>query len=848
MTGADASRQAADAAAQLGRQLSAIGLVNPLPSLAVAGVGYLVAFIAAVFALLSAGIGVAIVGGGEATGDLGQEVLGAEEAFTGIGALIRLPFQVVALGTFGSYGLDAMIPFAGEVSMSLRFLPFLVTAALVVTCLLGGSFVRRRQPASRLLGVAVNSVLGGLVLALVVLVAARIAAQPIPTGGIGDFSVHAAGPDAFFGAWLLGSASLLLGQLRGAPRPAWWPVVADLSAGARLMAVHALALMVVVGIWIWLAHAVTSIADGEIGAVFAPLFAVPLLLGHLLAYATGLSALSSGSAGISGSVVDLVGGGAATEWFTVFDLEWYVWLPTLLLSLAVVVGVSVLWNHARSIVPGSVAALLISWTALPVVFFVGGIIALVLAHVGISVQASTVGDGRAALSLAPWTPVLFGIAGAVVEVSSRFLAPILAPFVPAAMLSWFRRPAASAATAPSGPVPVPETEPPAPGQYGIMPGDAGPAADPATPASAAPHQRAAVPVAAPVPAPAAVARPLSAKARRRVLAGGIAVGTLAVLAVAATIAIGVVSSMFFSPGKQVEAYLGAVQDGDYGQAVSISPPNVSHGQRVLLSDQIGAATEGGISGYTIDSVETEGEIATVTATLEQDGVRSEQVFVLERTGRSFLLFPHWELEDVQLAEVYTYLPMDGSRVIEVNGVSVDLQDVPTEIDEEGFEMARLPVLPGRYTVTYPNDSPYLDQMPIEFSISAGGDPVEPAYAFPSYEVNAEGEKAVSAQVVADLDECAQQEVTEPDGCPFSTYVYGADSGTWSITTYPEVTLTNMGEGYFYAESEYGSGEAVFTYQYEQWDGTTTEETRTTSFSISASVVFAADGSIAIDYM
>lgn len=204
-----------DAAAQLRAQLSGLGIVNPLPAVVASLLSYAAALVSAAIVVVIMVLGLALAGSGSAVGELGADVLGTDVALSGIGAALRMPFQLVALAAFGSYGLDVAVPFAGEMTLSLRFMPLLVTAVFLGAAYIGGRFVGRRQPGTGPLGIATSAAVGGVVAGLLVVLAARLMAQPIPVEGM-TLGVHAAGIDAFLGAMVLGGVAL---SFTGAPAP-----------------------------------------------------------------------------------------------------------------------------------------------------------------------------------------------------------------------------------------------------------------------------------------------------------------------------------------------------------------------------------------------------------------------------------------------------------------------------------------------------------------------------------------------------------------------------------------------------------------------------------------------------
>lgn len=847
-----ASQEASAALLALKAQLTGLGLRNPLPALAVGAISYAVALVFSAIALLLFSLGTLLASLKTLTGDLGEEFADAADAsggggLSGVGAVLRAPFQLVAMGAFGSYGAEATIPFAGLVSVSLRLVPFLATAALVASAYLGGRYIQRRRGADvtlrGLVDIVVSALLGGLTAAFLVIVLARITAQPVPLEELGSMSFHAAGVDAFFGAFVLVGAGLLIGRLRALPRAPWAAPLSELGAGIRLAAVHAVLLTVVVGAWIWFALAVRLIGDGDAGTAFALLLVAPLLVGQLLAFVPGLSVLSSGTAGLRGSIVEMLGdtiGEEATRTtFWIGDLPWYVWLVALLLSLGTTLGVAVLWNRARPAGTPGVLGLVVGLVAVPAGFLLVSLAQLVVGSVSLGASVGNLGSGSVFVALAAWSPAIALLVGALVEVVARFLAPLAAPFIPEVAVRWFRSGAATAAApavadvqGPGGEVPLGHSHP----WQGGGPGTSGavgtaPTAPGTPPAASAPR------------------RPLSARGRRRLVSGAIGAGSLLVLIVAAVVAYNVLSATVFSPTKKVEAYLEALEAGKFGEATELSPPNAANDQRVLLTDEVGAAVDGGLTGHTVGEVTKEGDSATVAVTLDEDGKRTDATYMLTRTGRTFGIFPKWTMEDLDYREVNVYAPDEGGSV-DVNGVQIDLTDIPREDDGEGYRYVALPVLPGDYTVTYTGGSPLLDQTPTELDVPAAtevdaGD--QGLWVAPAQTINDDGRAAIDEELHAVLDSCAEKTDAQPEGCPFSTYTWSQQGeGSWEITGYPEYTVEPYEEGYFILSSDLSGGTASYTYTWEGFTGPE-EQTDETTFTLNALVSFPDEGGVTIEF-
>lgn len=414
-------------------------------------------------------------------------------------------------------------------------------------------------------------------------------------------------------------------------------------------------------------------------------------------------------------------------------------------------------------------------------------------------------------------PFLALLLGGVVEGLSRPLAPLVGQIVPERVRRLVRGPRAVA---------------PAPGAVAVASGADGSGAGAPSDTGAA----AAAPTAAAAPVPlggGSERTPMTKEAKRRLmLVLGLVGGALA-LVVAGIIGVAVVSSTMFAPEKEVEAYLDAVSAGDYGKAAELAPPNAPNGNRILLTDAVGAKTEKRVTSYTIDDVTKSGDSATVTATLDQDGKRTQQVFTVQRDGSRFLVLPEWKLGEVDYSEITFFVP-NGIEKISVNGVEVDITKLETQPEVEGYLAASLPVQPGTYEFTAPALSEYVEAAPVSIPVGAdgtmgdqGGD------VSPDYTLNQKGVEKVQADVNAKIDECAATGDPSPEGCPLMTYSYNDIPGTWTVASYPVIAVQQDGEGSFYVSTE-TSGSATFTYSYDSF-GTATQMTQEDTLTVNGQV-------------
>ncbi|WP_246821630.1 hypothetical protein, partial [Brachybacterium sp. HMSC06H03] len=451
-------------AAQATATLRKVGIGTPVPTLVTGALAYLVALLAALVVIVSAVLAVLTADTGASTDPTGGAAAPATDdaGFAGIIGLLGIPFQLVALASFGSYDAELQMGFLGSLSLSWRGLPLLITAAMTVFAFLAARTAQRRWSSNGPLGALLWSGLSGLGVALVALLVTRLTAVSIedPANGL-SLSMHAAGADMFFGTWTLITLPLLLGHLAGMRKPDWWPLVADLAAAPRLVLVHALAFAVPVGLLALAAGTIAQIVDGEGRSVLGALLALPLWGPTALALLPGLGMLVVPvRASTRGDVGDLGLGrgitpqsGTQSLWFV--DLPWYVWLPMVLIALLVPLLIALLWHRDREIPAGNVLAQFTSWAALPLAYTFCALVLLALVHVRMDAEMGFLGAMGVSMSLAAWMPVVAFFLGLAVEVIARFGAPFVDRFVPGPLVNWFRRSARARraeSAAPAAPV------------------------------------------------------------------------------------------------------------------------------------------------------------------------------------------------------------------------------------------------------------------------------------------------------------------------------------------------------------------------------------------------------------
>ncbi len=224
----------------------------------------------------------------------------------------------------------------------------------------------------------------------------------------------------------------------------------------------------------------------------------------------------------------------------------------------------------------------------------------------------------------------------------------------------------------------------------------------------------------------------------------------------------------FSAQATVERYLDALHDGRTGDAIELVWPDGNEGALVALSND--PALRPTLSAIT--QTETLDGITTVTADVLLLGDTVSVDFVLKR-GQSWSPLNSWEFAAAPTAVVTVEASPDGEGSL--NGTR--------QSD------SRRVLIPSAVVVG--SASPWFDadNVPIPVSIR-GVEFIVPAVFEPTSRLVDE----MDAVVREYLDACATKTRLAPPECPFGalTFERVAAGPTWSITSYPEISITPDG--------------------------------------------------------
>jgi len=255
---------------------------------------------------------------------------------------------------------------------------------------------------------------------------------------------------------------------------------------------------------------------------------------------------------------------------------------------------------------------------------------------------------------------------------------------------------------------------------------------------------------------------------RRAVVSWIAVGILFVTA--CVLSVIALNADLYSAGGFVRSYLDALDRRDAAAALAM-PGVVADNSEALLTD----AALGGLGDIRIisDTRSANGtHIVVAGVTLDSGPIRT--TFELEPLAAHLGLFSTWRFSTSPLATLA--VSASGDDTVSVN----DEQLALTGDDDH------LVFVPGVYRLD--RESAWLEATDLSVAVTTVGTVTD---ATLEIRANAAFRAAASRQITATLDECAEQQVLQPGGCPFGRVVDDRVAGTvrWSIAEYPVVTLS-----------------------------------------------------------
>ncbi len=652
----------------------------------------------------------------------------------------QLAVQLVAMGFFGAPGftVKASIPFLGNIDGSGGgfAVPLILTAISAALLFFGARLAGNRVPVAKMPRPWIFALAAGLTLTILVNVSAAIFAISFPAvPSIQASPVTSATFGSVFFAFLIGAYAAYAGVVSPNSRE-------GANTGLRANTVGVLEVVAVhLGIFLAVAlPAVTIVMGIKYGwqatlsaPLWAPTAGVFLAgLGHLGAAGRSWSMTSygSGSANSAGSEYAWAFGDGLSQ----FNIPGWTGWVLLLLTLIAVLASSTFWYLRRP----AVGTRMLARAALPLAFLVAGMLLTWITTVSAFFQAGSLVNASGSVALAWWTPFIMLVWGIMIEASTYFVAPLLVPYVPAALVKRIVR----AAPAVSGPPTTSVSHP-----------------------AFAPRE------------------PLSPSKRRKVKIVLSTVMAVAVLVAGTAITLNVIRGTH-GPDAPVRSYLEALTKGEAGKAMGIADPGLPNDQRALLTDEAYSKTNKRVDGFDIVSSSTTEDHATVVAELRQDGRKQRTTFSLRKDNPD-LMDDHWRMETAPMSQLSLRLDTWVPAVM-VNG-----QEVKTGADPGSYSTPELtiPALPGEYVVELPASEKYLEAEKSTALVQIGGSQ-QSGGASLSVQPSAELVKEVNAQADAYLAQCLKSTEASPANCPNRMYAGSyARNFTWGLDAKPTFSLT-----------------------------------------------------------
>ncbi|MEA5455807.1 hypothetical protein SPF06_13815 [Sinomonas sp. JGH33] len=754
----------------------------------------------------------------------------------------QIPFQVaaqwVAMSQFGTLGatLEATVPFMGSIhgSVSTFGVPLLFTAISAALCFAGGRFTARKTPRASTLSQWVGALASGAVFCVLANAVAAGLAIPLSAPNLKVDPATAFSVGSVFGSFIVATLAFAAGRGSLLPRTNRWDVVHSWLRPVAAVGVHyALFLVIAIPAAIIVVGVRFGWSATLSASLWAPTAGLDLVgLGHLSPLSRSWSSrvMFSSSSNTSGS--DLSLGMNLAE----FGIPaWAGWL-LVLLAIAAALCTSVFWHLRRGPIATNGTR---GWAPLPAAYLAAGLVTAWLSIATVSVDLSNIASVHGNVMLTPLTGLALLAWGLVVEASSRYVAPHLAPYVP---LPLARRivangqgqSAAIEAVGSPGDAASPDTAG-TPGAGALVNGgQQATSASASAPAATLPH---------PALAP---RKPLSPRAKRTLVVTVGAGAVLAVLAIGAAITLSVLKGSN-GPDKPVTGYLQALVDGQASKALSLSDPNVANEQRVLLDDAVYSKAARRIDGFSIISTKVNGDSATVVAEVRQSGRKQESTFSLRKDNPN-LLGDNWKLTSALLGKLTI------SADVQLHKATVNGQDIPVSFASNGYSLKgpQLPVLPGEYTIELPASEKYLTAQKVVVLVSIDDYTgmarldVEPSEALIT---------EAAAQADAHLAECLKSTEARPQDCPFGIY---ATSSTirnlrWALVKKPSYRLAqdyaaSGTSGWTLRTDDRGEAKADFERDRSYGFGTPEWKSDSSSSSVSFSAkVSVQNGSVRLEY-
>ncbi|MEV6810750.1 M48 family metalloprotease [Micromonospora sp. NPDC051296] len=317
--------------------------------------------------------------------------------------------------------------------------------------------------------------------------------------------------------------------------------------------------------------------------------------------------------------------------------------------------------------------------------------------------------------------------------------------------------------------------------------------------------------------------------RRPALIGGAALLSVCLL----SSLLGVVQWGFFRPEAAVNGYFSALADRDMDDLAGwLSPESeaaVSNDD--LFVERIKSADYQPPTDVDIEAIDRKDDEATAKVSFVVGGNRTEAKLTLRRDEESTVgVFKGWHIVNGISA-----IPVDtGQQGLMINGVPVPAS-APAGESPQVYSVLSVP---GVHVVSVASN-PLSETAPQTVTVLPGSDYGTPIQVVPA--LKSAARSSIDEQVKKYLDDCAQQAVAEPQGCPFRLSGYqDAEKIKWAISQYPSVQIDVLGPAAAQVSTPYEArGQVQVSGTYQAYYGAATF-TENYSFAVTGVVTVAGE--------
>lgn len=287
----------------------------------------------------------------------------------------------------------------------------------------------------------------------------------------------------------------------------------------------------------------------------------------------------------------------------------------------------------------------------------------------------------------------------------------------------------------------------------------------------------------------------------------------------------------YSPSGFVDRYLSAIDRRDLASALEMPGVEVPTGASTDLLTRQGTVPVD--SARVVDTVET-GGVTSVRVEWADQGRTGVLDLAVEPAPPTLGLFNGWRFATSPLAAVP--ISVSGSPEVRANGVALEARSAGDGV----ASVTAAALAPSRLTLDL--DTRLVAAAPVT-TVAGSGD----APATVEGQATPEFIDSVQRELNAFLDQCATQQVLQPAGCPFGTFLQDrlVAPPTWAMVDYPQVSLRPQPTVGTWAMPSTPGSARITGEVLSLFDGSRSDLDETVPFTVRYDIEIDADGNVRI---